>query len=140
MLNALVDDGFYVVIRQGIKNGLPFPPGLYQPGIFQGTELVGNGGLGHTQELGNIAHAHLRFKQRIQNAHARRIPEDFEQLKSTIREIDSLFTKEGSRDLSLTDEFDIVFASSDSKKNVEEIRRQPMVAPEKPKNKKHKKY
>lgn len=67
-------------------------------------------------------------------------PEDFEQLKSTIREIDSLFTKEGSRDLSLTDEFDIVFASSDSKKNVEEIRRQPMVAPEKPKNKKHKKY
>ena len=68
-------------------------------------------------------------------------PEDFENVRACFRDIDSLFTSEKGRDLSLTDEFDIVFASSDSKKNVEEIRRQPIVAANEPKKpKKHTKF
>ncbi len=57
-------------------------------------------------------------------------------------DIDSLFAEEKlKRDMSLTDEFNIIFADSESNKNVEEIRRQPTISPESPKNsKKHKKY
>lgn len=50
--------------------------------------------------------------------------------------IDALFTKgRNTGDMSLTDEFDIVFVNSDSKKDVDEIRRQPTIAPETPKKK-----
>lgn len=53
-------------------------------------------------------------------------------------DMESLFEK---RDMSVTDEFDIVFGKSDSAKSVAEIRRQPIIAPEKPgKHKKHKKF
>ncbi len=54
-------------------------------------------------------------------------------------DMDSLFEKSG--DMSVTDEFDIVFGKMDSAKSVAEIRRQPIIAPEKPgKHKKHKKF
>ncbi len=54
-------------------------------------------------------------------------------------DMESLFEKR--RDMSVTDEFDIVFGNSDSAKSVAEIRRQPIIAPEKPgKHKKHKKF
>ncbi|MBQ4354713.1 MAG: DivIVA domain-containing protein [Clostridia bacterium] len=69
-------------------------------------------------------------------------PEDFEKINASFREMDSLFTEDKSKgELSLTDEFDIVFSNADSKRNVEEIRRQPTVAPEEPKKaKKHTKF
>lgn len=70
-------------------------------------------------------------------------PQDFEEdVESQFREMDSLFTEDKSgHNFSLTDEFDIVFANSDSRKNVEEIRRQPTVVPEEPKkSKKHRKF
>ena len=56
-----------------------------------------------------------------------------------------MFTEEGasgeSDEMSLTDEFDLVFNASSARKNVEQIRKQPTVAPEKPKNpKKHQKF
>lgn len=54
-------------------------------------------------------------------------------------DIDSILDGNDVRDMSLTDEFDIVYAGSTSKKNVDEIRRQPTVAPTAPpkKNVKH---
>ncbi|MGN1346231.1 MAG: DivIVA domain-containing protein [Eubacteriales bacterium] len=58
------------------------------------------------------------------------------------RAMDSLFREDKSkREMSLTDEFNIIFADSKSSENVKEIRSQPTVAPEAPKNpKKHKKF
>lgn len=54
-------------------------------------------------------------------------------------DMESLF--EQRPDMSVTDEFDIVFGKSDSAKSVAEIRRQPIIAPEKPgKHKKRKKF
>lgn len=44
-------------------------------------------------------------------------------------EIDSIFDGKEGRDLSLTDEFDIVYSNKNAKKSVDEIRRQPTVAP-----------
>lgn len=57
-------------------------------------------------------------------------------------DLDALFSSDlNGRNLSVTDEFDIVFANSDSKKNVDEIRRQPIIPPEEPKKpKKHSKF
>lgn len=65
-----------------------------------------------------------------------------EELENEFKEMDSLFSEDKSgRDFSLTDEFDIVFAQADSKKNVDEIRKQPIVTPEEPqKKKKHMKF
>ena len=40
---------------------------------------MGNGRLRHTQHLSDITHAHLRFKQQIQNFDARGVPKYFEQ-------------------------------------------------------------
>ena len=55
--------------------------------------------------------------------------------------MDSLFTSKNSDEYSEKDEFDIVFAEADSRRNVEEIRRQPIVpAGEPQKTKKHKKF
>lgn len=57
-------------------------------------------------------------------------------------DMDQIFNEDKSkRDMSLTDEFNIIFADSKSDQNVKEISRQPIVAPEAPKNaKKHKKF
>ncbi len=59
--------------------------------------------------------------------------------KNDFGDIDSILDGNDVRDMSLTDEFDIVYAGSTSKKNVDEIRRQPTVAPTAPpkKNVKH---
>ena len=58
------------------------------------------------------------------------------------RAMDALFREDKSkREMSLTDEFNIIFADSKSSANVKEIRRQPTVSPETPKNpKKHKNF
>lgn len=58
------------------------------------------------------------------------------------RDMDKIFNEDKSkRDMSLTDEFNIIFDDSKSSQNVKEISRQPIIAPEAPKNaKKHKKF
>lgn len=69
-------------------------------------------------------------------------PSDYDEIGKAFGDMDSLFTEDKSgQNLSLTDEFDIVFSGADSRKNVEEIRRQPIVPADEPKKaKKHKKF
>lgn len=54
-------------------------------------------------------------------------------------DMDSIFSGKEKRDLSLTDEFDIVYSDSSAKKSVDEIRKQPTIAASEPpkKNGKH---
>ena len=69
------------------------------------------------------------------------IPDDFDEISQSFREMDTLFNSGKKKDLSLTDEFDIVFSGADTGRNIEEIRRQPIVASDSNKNhKKHKNY
>ena len=65
-----------------------------------------------------------------------------EEEKDEYHDMDQIFNEDKSkREMSLTDEFNIIFADSKSNQNVKEISRQPIVAPENPKNaKKHKKF
>ncbi len=62
--------------------------------------------------------------------------------KDEFHDMDQIFNEDKSkREMSLTDEFNIIFAESKSNQNVKEISRQPIVTPENPKNaKKHKKF
>ena len=54
-------------------------------------------------------------------------------------DMDSIFSGKGKRDMSLTDEFDIVYSDTSAKKSVDEIRKQPTIAASEPpkKNGKH---
>jgi cell division initiation protein len=67
--------------------------------------------------------------------------EDEDEEIDEYHDMDEIFNADKSaRDMSLTDEFNIIFDDSKSSQNVKEISRQPIVAPENPKNaKKHKK-
>ena len=53
--------------------------------------------------------------------------------------MDSIFSGKEKRDMSLTDEFDIVYSDTSAKKSVDEIRKQPTIAASEPpkKNGKH---
>lgn len=53
-------------------------------------------------------------------------------------DMDSLFEGKGQRDMSLTDEFDIVYSDKSAKQSVDEIRRQPTVAASTPPKKSNK--
>ncbi len=73
--------------------------------------------------------------------------EEFEEIEEEeetdeYHDMDQIFNEDKSkREMSLTDEFNIIFDDSKSSQNVKEISRQPIVTPENPKNaKKHKKF
>ena len=84
MLQPLVDDGLDVVVRQGVEHGLALPAGLHQPDVFQGPELVGDGRLGEAQQRRDVADAHLRLEEHVQDADPGGVPEDAEQLRQVV--------------------------------------------------------
>ena len=87
VIDALTNDRFDVIVSQGVENGLTLPAGLHQTHIFQCPQLVGNGGLGHIQQLGDVAHAHLFLKQHIENADPGGVSENAEQFRQIVQGI-----------------------------------------------------
>jgi hypothetical protein len=59
MDKALVKDRSHMLVLQGIVDHLSIPAVLHQPGLPEGPQLVGNGGLAHAQKGGNVADAHF---------------------------------------------------------------------------------
>ena len=80
MLQTLVNDGFHMVVRQGVKHGFPLPAGGDQTGVFQSPQLVGDGGLGQSQQISDVAHAQLGPEQGVEDLDPGGIPEDLEQV------------------------------------------------------------
>ena len=76
-----------MVVGQGVEHGLPLPAGLDQADVFQRPELVRDGGLGHPQQGGDVAHAHLRGEEGVQDADPSGVPKDPEQLRQVIEGI-----------------------------------------------------
>ena len=74
-----------MIVGQGIEHGFAFAPVLHQFSAFQNAQLVGHGALGQIQHPGNIAHAQLGFKQRIEDFHPGGIGEHFEQLRQIVQ-------------------------------------------------------
>ena len=79
MLHALIDDRPDMAVCQGVKYGLSFPAVFHQFALLQSAQLVGNCGLRHIQQLGNVADTHLRFKQHIQDFNAGGIAKNLKQ-------------------------------------------------------------
>jgi cell division initiation protein len=55
-------------------------------------------------------------------------PEDYAPMEATNADLDDFFMDDTSADMSLTDEFEIIFSNNNSSRNVDEIRRQPTVS------------
>ena len=74
-----------MIVGQGVENGLAVLPGLDQPVCLEDAQLVGDGGLGQAQQLGDVAHAQLRFEQGVQDLDAGGVAEDLEQLGQIVQ-------------------------------------------------------
>ena len=66
MFHAVADDGAHMLVRQGVKYRLPFPPELYKIRRFKHPQLMGYGALAHAQQLGHIAYAKLSLHEQLQ--------------------------------------------------------------------------
>ncbi|MGN1409172.1 MAG: DivIVA domain-containing protein [Eubacteriales bacterium] len=84
-------------------------------------------------DIGNLLREGRKEKEKSDSAQT----DDFnsEDGEGNYVEMDSIFDGKEGRDLSLTDEFDIVYSNKNAKKSVDEIRRQPTVAPSAPQKK-----
>ena len=80
MFQRLSEDGGNVRIRQRVKNGFSLTAADHEPGLFQNTKLVGDGGLGHFQFLRNIPDAFFVLKEDENDPYPCQIAKDLEQL------------------------------------------------------------
>lgn len=80
MLKTLVDYRTDVIVRKGIYNGFSFSAEFDKLGLLEHSQLVGDGRKAHIEKLGNVANAHLRFKQNAENFKSCAVAENLEKL------------------------------------------------------------
>ena len=85
MFPALSDDRTDMIVSQRVEDRFAFPPAGHQLGTLEDLELMGNRGLGHAEDLCQIAHAHLCFKQNKEDADPGGVAEHFEKLCQIIK-------------------------------------------------------
>ena len=78
MLHTHIDDGFDVVVVQGINDRFALLAVFDQPCVFQHAELVGDCRHTHAQLFGNVANAHLTVKQEIEDLDSSAVAHDRE--------------------------------------------------------------
>lgn len=76
-----------MVILQGVEDGLSLPAEFHQAALLENAELVGNGALGHIEELGDVAYAHLALQKDVEDFDSGGIPEYFKKLRQVIEEL-----------------------------------------------------
>jgi hypothetical protein len=81
MEQPLGENSAHMIVIQGVIHRLAVPPVFDQPGLPQGSKLVGNGGFGHPQQGGNIADAHFMALERAEYFYPGRIAENLEQIR-----------------------------------------------------------
>lgn len=74
-------------VGQGVEDGFAFPAAFDQLALLQTPQLVGDGRLAHAQQLRDIAHAHFRLKQDIQDPDAGGVAKDLEQLSQVVQDV-----------------------------------------------------
>ena len=65
VVDALADDGFYMVVSQRVENAFSFAAKFNQFTVFQDSKLVGDGTLADIHQAGDVAHAQLGFIQGV---------------------------------------------------------------------------
>jgi hypothetical protein len=81
MFQALVKHGPHVAVVQGIKNHLPVPAVLYQLGLAQRVQLMGNGRFGHSQKDGYVAYTKFPMKKAGKYSNPGRIAEYLKEIR-----------------------------------------------------------
>lgn len=80
MLDAHVDNGFNVVVIEGIEDGFTDLAVFDYTRIFEDTELVGNSGHTHTERLGDVADTALAVKEEVEYFDPSTVADDGEEL------------------------------------------------------------
>lgn len=86
MFHALVDDRADMSIRKGVKDGFAFAAVFDELALFERTQLVGDGALGHVQKLRDVADAHLGFEEHIEDFDPGGIAKNFEKFGQIIKD------------------------------------------------------
>jgi hypothetical protein len=81
MDQTLIKNGSHMLVLQGIVDHLPLPPVLHKPGLPEGPQLMGNGGLAHAQKGRNVADAHFRPQEGADYPDPGGIAEHFKQVR-----------------------------------------------------------
>ena len=76
-----------MIVVQRVNDGFSFPAEAYQLGGLEGAQLMADGTLGHTQQIGQITDAQLTFKQREQDAHTGGIAKYPEQVGKVVQPV-----------------------------------------------------
>jgi len=80
MLDAHVDNGFDVVVVEGIEDGLTDLAVFNDTGVFEDTELVWDRGHTHTERLGDIADTALAVKEEVEYFDSGTVADDRKEL------------------------------------------------------------
>ena len=80
MLKALGDDRADMIVGQEIVNGFALAAVADQVGVLQDAQLMGDRRLGHPQQFRDRTHAHLRFKQGVEDLDPGGVGENLEQV------------------------------------------------------------
>ena len=81
---TLTKEREHVLVIEGVENHPAFTPGADDASVPEQTQLVGNRRLGHAKLAGQVAHAQLGARQRVENPHPRGIAEDAKDLGQTV--------------------------------------------------------
>ena len=74
-----------MLIRQGIVDGLALPAELHQLAALEDPQLMGDSGLAHIHQLGDVAYAQFCLQQGIQNFYPGTVSKNFKQLSQIIK-------------------------------------------------------
>lgn len=87
MVETLGQDGGYVGVGKGVVDGFAVAAEFYQGGLFEDAQLVGDGTLGHSQEVGDVADAEFSAGKGVEDTDAGRVAEDFVEIGKFIDEL-----------------------------------------------------
>ena len=85
MLQTHLQNGFHMIVRQGIQDIFPLPAEFDELHLLQNPKLVGNGALGQRHLIGNVRHAQLLHRQQRQDMHPGTVREALEQLRDIVQ-------------------------------------------------------
>ena len=78
MFQSLCHDRCDMIIGKRVVDGFAITAKFYQCGLLENPQLVRYGGLVHIKQLRDIADAHLRLEQHVQNLDPGGIPKHLE--------------------------------------------------------------
>ena len=80
VLEPLLEEADDVVVVGDVVDVPAGAARLHEPHAAQQTQLMGDGGLGESEELREVAHRHLGAGEGVEDPHARSVAEDLEGL------------------------------------------------------------